>query len=219
MSPVFKEGIKDIGVILITFISVLIFISATTWLIDTLLKAPVWVSGSIAQLAFLGSSLILIRFSGRKWRTLGLFLSTQDLARASLASASLAIAVVYIISLIPMEGGTQPELVEDPFLLAILTLLIAPPCEEIFFRGFLQGYMMDKGHQELSIILPAILFSAMHVIPFRSTGLAMMSAILAGALALGLIAGYFRASTGSLMPAVLSHFLFNLVGYVAMMIS
>ena len=215
----FGESLRDTCAVLGMFILVLIITSVVAWLFNAMLALPIWISSLAAQLMFFCASLVLTWALRKGWRWLGLFPSTRGLAKASLASISVATVIVSIISLMPTEGQGQPELVEDPLLLAILTLLIAPLCEETFFRGLLQGYMMDREHRKLSIIWPAILFSVMHVIPFGSAGLALLSTILMGALFLSLIAGYFRADTGSLSPALLAHFLFNLVGYIAMLIS
>jgi len=212
-----KESARDIGVVLSIFVLVLITVSVIAFSMNSL-ELPIWASSLAAQLVFIGIPLATIKLFRNGRRELGLSLTTHDLVRVSLISISVAIAVICIISSIPEDGGGQPELIEDPVLLAILTLLVAPPCEEMFFRGLLQGYMLSRRYFKLSIILPALLFSIMHVIPFQSAGPATLSAILAGALALGLIAGYFRATSGSLLHAVLAHFLFNLVGYVVMMI-
>ena len=219
MSPQLKKIAKDATVALGIFFLVLVLGSAAAWFARSVLGFPTWASSLVVQLVFLCTPLAMARFLRGGRRELGLILSTSGLLHASLASIVVAIALVWAISLVPQEGAQgQPELVEDPLLLAVLTLLVAPPCEEMFFRGLLQGYIMGRGHRRLSMVLPAILFSAVHAIPFRSAGVAMLSAILVGALALGLIAGYFRAASGSLLHAVLAHFWFNVVGYIAMMI-
>ena len=113
-------------------------------------------------------------------------------------------------------NGGPPKFEEDVSLMAVSLLLVAPVCEEVFFRGLLQGFLLRRGYFGLSIVLPGILFSVMHVIPFYSAGPALLISIMTGALILGLIAGYFRAVRGSLLHAVLTHFWFNLVGYIAM---
>jgi len=219
MSSQLRRAIRDAAVALGIFFLVLVLGSAAAWLAMSVLGLPAWASSLMVQLTFICASLTMARFLTGGCRGLGLILRTSGLFHASLASIVVAVVLVWAISLVPQEGARGlPELVGDPLLLAILTLLVAPPCEEMFFRGLLQGYIMGREHRRLSMVLPAILFSAVHAIPFRSAGVAMLSAILVGALALGLIAGYFRAANGSLLHAVLAHFWFNVVGYIAMMI-
>jgi len=209
---------RDVAEALGIFISVLLMGSAVAWPARAVLGLPAWAAGLLTQLVFLGASLAIMRFLKRGWGEFGFKLSTSGLIHVSLLSIAIAVSLICITSALP-EGGQGPsELVENPLALAISLLLVAPICEEVFFRGLLQGYLALKGYDRLSIVLPAVLFSAVHAIPFSSAGPALLSAVLAGALALGLIAGYFRAAKGSIAHAVLAHFWFNLPGLIAMML-
>ena|SRR6266403_477360 len=99
--------------------------------------------------------------------------------------------------------------------IAILFWVAAPIQEELIFRGVLQstvGRIIGVGlppRRSLglaAIALVAVLFAVIH--------LPMGYATAALALLLGLTAGYIRASSCSLLPAVLVHSLFNIAASI-----
>ena len=156
-----------------------------------------------------------MRLLGGSLEDYGFRANTSSLAKVSQTSIVCSAVLVYVVS-IASQGEKSPlELPRDPVLLCLLLLLVAPVCEETFFRGLVQGFLLRRGHFKLSIAVPALLFSAVHVLPFSSVGPALLLALLLSALALGVIAGYFRAISGSLLPAFLAHFWFNLIGLIA----
>ncbi len=206
------DALKAFGL----FLLVMAIGGGSSWLVRRCLPFPPWAPGLAAQLAFLSASLLIMRFLRHSWRDFGFRLACQGLARASLLS--LAVASVFAGITAFLLGGSSggegpPGLAEDPLALALLSLLVAPICEEIFFRGLLQGYLALRGHGRLSIYVPAVLFTAVHALPFSTSGPAVLTAILAGAFLLGLIAGHLRAASGSLLHPILAHFWFNLLGY------
>jgi membrane protease YdiL (CAAX protease family) len=72
-------------------------------------------------------------------------------------------------------------------------------CEEAFFRGFLFSEFDGGHHPWLSVILSALLFGLFHLNPIN-----FLPATLAG-----LLFGFLRARTGSLLPPMAAHFLIN----------
>jgi len=198
------------------FLAVFLASNLVAGLATRLLEPEPWIAGLVVQFSFLTFSITAVFLLGGDLRDYGFKLDVASLMRVSLVSIPCSIVLVCATAVVSSEGGGQPILPEDPLLLACLLLLVAPTCEEVFFRGLVQGYLLEEGHPSLSIAVSAILFSAVHVAPFHSAGPALLSAILVSALILGVIAGYFRASTGSLLPAILAHFWFNLTGYIAM---
>lgn len=200
------------------FLLVLSSAIAAAWAIRCLPGSPAWAPALSAQLTFLCLSLALMAFLKGGWREFGFTLTSRGLARAILISLTAASAIAGItIALLGGSGYRGPEIAGDPRALAILSLVVAPICEEVFFRGLLQGYLALRGHGRLAIALPAALFSAVHALPFSSAGATVLTAILAGALLLGFIAGHLRAYSGSLLHPILAHFWFNLLGYVISM--
>ena len=206
------DALKALGL----FLLVLAIGGGSSWLVESCLPSPPWAPGLAAQLAFLSTSLVLMSLLRHSWCDFGFRLVRQGLLRASLLSLAVATAFAGITAFLlgGSSGGEGPSgLAEDPLVLALLSLLVAPICEEVFFRGLLQGYLALRGRKRLSIYMPAVLFSAVHVLPFSTSGPTVLMAILTGALLLGLIAGHLRAASGSLLHPVLAHFWFNLLGY------
>ncbi len=105
---------------------------------------------------------------------------------------------------------------------AIVIWLIASTCEEIFYRGLIQSFLrpLEKvgiaiGRLRLSVpvIVAAVLFGLMHI-PLLTLGAetGFVCGVVISAMVLGLVAGTLRQQSGSLVPAVVVHLLFNVVG-------
>jgi membrane protease YdiL (CAAX protease family) len=92
--------------------------------------------------------------------------------------------------------------------------------EEIFVRGLLQGYLNPLERHKITLVgkslsVPvlfcALFFGAMHVVLWPKMGpLALVPMSLATLL--GVVTGYYREKSGSLLPAILIHALFNIGG-------
>ena len=84
--------------------------------------------------------------------------------------------------------------------------------EEIIFRGLLQTFLEERWKRSFSCfgvpVSVAVLFAAtlFGVIHFESGPV-----VAAAAIVLGLVAGELRRRSGSLLPAVMVHVLFNVV--------
>ena len=212
-SPMHAVG--SVAKALALFLAVFTASTTSASLTALLLNAKPWVAGLVAQLSFLALSIAAMRLIGGGFEDYGFRVDTSSLAKVSLTSIACSAVLVHAVS-IASQGEKSPlELPRDPVLLCLLLLLVAPVCEEVFLRGLVQGFLLRRGHFKLSIVVPALLFSAMHALPFSPVGPALLLALLSSALALGIIAGYFRAVSGSLLPAFLAHFWFNLVGLAA----
>ena len=93
----------------------------------------------------------------------------------------------------------------------ILFLILAPLGEDCLFRGILLLSLLPYG-AFVAITVPALLFSLVHLLPFKNTPCKFLVSILISSFALGLLAGYFRVISYSLLPAYLTHTIFNLSG-------
>ncbi|MDE0021312.1 MAG: type II CAAX endopeptidase family protein [Candidatus Poribacteria bacterium] len=85
--------------------------------------------------------------------------------------------------------------------LAVAALLIAPLLEESLFRGLLlRGFLTHRSRWK-AIWISALLFAVMHMnlLQFLPTA------------AIGAAFGWWRAETGSILPAVIGHFFYNLL--------
>ena len=100
--------------------------------------------------------------------------------------------------------------------------------EEIFTRGFLQGYLSSATtvsvrllffRVDLPTLISALFFACMHlVLLLRGADVRTMVIILAFTFSLGLMAGHQRAKTGSLIPAIGVHMLANIGGVIGGMV-
>jgi len=103
------------------------------------------------------------------------------------------------------------EITSDPWTLAlagILTCLVAPLAEEIFFRGLLTRGLLRWGTWP-ALLIPALIFSAVHLDPGSFFPFAVV----------GLVIGWLYWRRGSLTDAVVFHFLFNSTSFVLLVLA
>ncbi len=108
------------------------------------------------------------------------------------------------------QSGRAQELVDSlnsPFAYAALILGVAvgaPVVEELFYRGIIQGSLVEKLGDIPGLILASIIFGAVHLswiefIPLTVAGLGF---------------GLLALKTGRLLPAIIAHMAFNAVTLV-----
>lgn len=152
-----------------------------------------------------------IRRRSSSWSQLGLkaMLLGRLLRIVALAlAAAIVIPILYTIvirltGLFTLEPAAPPQsLIDDPItltVLALLAILVAPPIEEIFFRGFafpaLRGRLGTWGAAATS----SFIFGLAHVAP----GTAIVTMLL------GLLLVYLYMYTGNLWASILVHASFN----------
>ena len=94
---------------------------------------------------------------------------------------------------------------EQPFWLLLIAFAAAPAiCEELAFRGFVLTGFCGNGRTRLAIVLSALAFGVMHMIPQQ-----VFNATL-----LGIVLGLIAIRSNSLLPGVVFHFLFNSLAVV-----
>ena len=79
--------------------------------------------------------------------------------------------------------------------LSALAVAVAPACEELTFRGYLQSTLALRRRPVGAIAAGAVLFAALHLDPVRFPAL----------VALGLVFGWLTWRAGSIWPAVAAH--------------
>jgi membrane protease YdiL (CAAX protease family) len=81
------------------------------------------------------------------------------------------------------------------------------------------GFTLAKKYISLPVIIGALFFGTMHLM-LLTTGMNifMVGAVFVSTCVLGLIAGYYREKTASLIPAIVAHMIFNIVGTVLSML-
>jgi sodium transport system permease protein len=84
--------------------------------------------------------------------------------------------------------------------LVFLAFAVAPGiCEEVAFRGFILSGLSRGGRTRLAIVLSALAFGIMHLIPQQVFNASL----------LGLVLGLIAVRSGSLLPGVVFHILYN----------
>ncbi len=84
-------------------------------------------------------------------------------------------------------------------LLTFAVVVVGPIVEELLFRGAIFGPLARKNRMSAVIVVSAVFFALVHMEPRVRPPILLM----------GLMLGYLRASSGSILPAVLMHVGFN----------
>ena len=210
---------------------IIIKISFVKNLIDT----HDWIENSdIIQISMLIIALLLIYFIGKgKFADFGFRFAKIKIILKAFFTAFWIALVMFILNAISiritgMPEGTGKGPLTDSILKNIIMIwILASIIEEIFYRGFLQtflnplkdiGLKLGKIYLSLPIIAAAIMFGLMHFCLLGMMPDRMVYFIIVNAFVLGLIAGYYREKTGSLIPAYLVHLAFNIVGMLPQII-
>ena len=138
------------------------------------------------------------------------FKSTVRVVAVSLISA---LPLTYLTNIL---APTSHQIQVSITLLIPMALILAPIGEELLFRGLLLGCLMRCISRWPSIIVSSIIFALTHLSAFSAYSEVPLTRFLifAGAFILGVIAGHFKISTNSVIPAIITHSIFNLSGMV-----
>jgi membrane protease YdiL (CAAX protease family) len=118
------------------------------------------------------------------------------------------------------SGGDAPTMLSDrtELQLVVFVWFYASICEEVLTRGLLQTLLSGGRSRNargprfsMPVVLSGLFFGAMHIVLFDSMGPAAVVPIVLATL-LGFLAGRYREATGSLIPAIIVHALFNIGG-------
>lgn len=120
------------------------------------------------------------------------------------------------------SGGEIQEVIElSKLQIIIFVWIYASINEEIFTRGLLQSFLspltkygvspFNRGRLSVPVLFSGLYFGAMHIVLVDRLGPAVVSVIILTTF-LGIVAGYYREKTGSLIPAIIVHALFNVGG-------
>jgi membrane protease YdiL (CAAX protease family) len=186
--------------------------------------AKEWLSTSIFQFLMMIVAILFMLVIGRgHLRRFG-FTRGSHLPLWPIVRAVLLVEVLTSLLSLAFSQEGPGHFAEDFTFLQIVVgvWLIASTCEEVVTRGLIQGYLeplsrrglrIAQAHFSVPVIAAAVVFSAMHV-PLLVMGIDTFLGIriLLGAAAVGLIAGYYREQTGSLIPAIIAHMLANIFG-------
>ncbi len=131
----------------------------------------------------------------------------------ALATPISSLPVSLLLHFFPIELSDQLEMIGDilasqtgfsVFTTAILIAVIPAIVEEMLFRGYLQSRLLRRMPPAAAILISASIFAVAHVDPLHALGV----------FPLGIWLGIVAWRSGSILPAMLGHFVNNLLGFV-----
>jgi len=130
----------------------------------------------------------------------------------ALLFGSLALMYVYFAVLNVFGVSPNTDLPEGVFddarplaVLFVLSVFVAPPVEEIFFRGFIFGGLRPRWGATIAALASGALFGLAHI---GNPGTVYLLPPIA---AVGALFAFGYVYTGSILPTMGAHFLFNLL--------
>jgi hypothetical protein len=156
-----------------------------------------------------------------RWDALGLRAFGRDLWWMPLAAAGGAHLAIVIYSIVLTAAGADAavpkqedldQLFSNPAILpltGVALVLFAPVAEEVFFRGFIFGGLVRPLGIVGAMFVSGFIFGAFHIQNAESVGLLLPFGLI------GMLFAWLYYRTGSILPSIGAHFLFNLVSFVA----
>jgi membrane protease YdiL (CAAX protease family) len=135
-------------------------------------------------------------------------------------------AILSVIGFMATRSGAQvkPGLGLSHLQDIVFIWIYASIAEEIFTRGLLQSFLSPlitfginlskKVRLSLPVLFSGLYFGLMHIVAIDKMG----PPVILLATLLGIVAGYYREKTESLIPAIIIHALFNIGGSLPMWI-
>jgi membrane protease YdiL (CAAX protease family) len=201
---------KALGTLLLLFAAVY----GTAFLVVGLLRLRPRPAVPVVILVSLAMALLLAWLLWGKSGGFAQFGFQESRGRYLLAAIVLGAPIGWAINLLIhhfSSGPTSLDLTFRPWAMVVYFIVGASIQEEVIFRGLLQSTVARQFPSKLSFfgvtlsgpaIIVALLFGVIHIAVDPITAV--------GAFVLGLLAGELRARSGSLVPAILVHALFNL---------
>jgi len=206
-----------LGFLVLALSSMMNTVNVFTELSESYPRIPITHTGML-----LASLILICLLSKGKISTYGLKgIRLKALVRPTVVGLSVGIIITGLGELLPMRGF---EFMEDFTLLQIILFvwIFASVSEELLTRGLLQGFlrplekyrlMIFKFYMSVPVLVAALFFGFMHLglLTMGASGFTVFVIVLS-AIILGVIAGYYREKTGSIVPAIVIHMLFNICG-------
>jgi len=177
-------------------------------------------AGMVALYALLFGALKMmfrVRYDRPFWNSLDWKPTRLPAMWALLSGMVTAVVVQWASALIHTPTGETPmtKLLDsraDVVIMGTIGVTLAPVCEELAFRGFLQPLLVRSVGAAGGVLLTAIPFGLLH---FREYGDSWRHALII-AMA-GAAFGWMRQATGSTKAAAIMHAGFNLLPFIALM--
>jgi membrane protease YdiL (CAAX protease family) len=162
--------------------------------------------------------------SGGRWSEFGFGLGSFRWNPALLLWV-LPTAILTIMQVATSRGRPSDDAHQlGPVPTVLRVWIVASIAEEVLARGLIQGLLAPLSTTgfhvagvlvSVSVLLAALAFAAMHLVLVRKMG-AKAAPVIVLTFLLGCVTGVYRQATGSLIPAVIVHMLFNVGGTIPM---
>lgn len=180
--------------------------SGSTFLVVALIPSQLAFAlvGVLVSLTLLGG--VSVRFPTRsdlRWAAIGLV--------GSFAAVALLVAASTVVDLSPIQSVVGEAAGVDPVILvalALLSIFVIAPAEELLFRGAVQGRLRKTFGPVGAIALASTIFASLHAFNFVGGGLVILVP-LAALFLVGSVFGYVYERTENLVVPTAVHGLYN----------
>ena len=153
------------------------------------------------------------------WRSLGWVKMRLPFYSVVTGGVGLAMAVLLLGALLrtPRTENPLTELLKNPtslILVAIFGSIVAPVCEELVFRGFLQPLLVRSWGAVAGILSAALLFGLLHFQEYGNSWRHVLLISVSGA-----AFGWMRQATGSTKAAAGMHSAYNAFQFVLLLMA
>jgi len=200
------------------------FVKAGLWIFDFHLALKTWellAEQFIGYALLFGVLVVLFRTQYNRpfWHSLGWVTPRLPFFTIAASGVGLALAILLLGVLIrtPRTESPLSELLKDPtslVLVAIFGSVVAPVCEELMFRGFLQPLLVRSLGAFAGILATALPFGLLH---FQEYGKSWRHVLLISLS--GVAFGWMRQATGSTKAAAGMHSAYNAFQFVLLLMA
>ena len=124
--------------------------------------------------------------------------------------ATTAVSLIFSLISTSVQNPYSSYTPEKMKIISVFAILSAPIYEEILFRGFIQPVFTKYAGIFWGIIITSLFFAISH------TQYLNYDSAFAGVFAIGIILGYTRQFTGSVMPGIFAHLINNLLAVLSL---
>jgi membrane protease YdiL (CAAX protease family) len=172
-----------------------------------------------ALLAGVLAALFRVQYDRPFWRSLGWVTPRLPLFSIVTGGVGFAMAVMLLSALIrtPQIESPLTKLLKDPtslVLVAIFGSVVAPVCEELLFRGFLQPLLVRSLGAVAGIVATALPFGMLHFYEYGKSWRHVLLISISGA-----AFGWMRHATGSTKAAAGMHSAYNAFQFVLLVMA
>lgn len=149
------------------------------------------------------------------------------LAGGALWTCAIGLSVVQSILWEPPAGHAElfgdfwnamtPRSPGDALLSLAAVAFVPAVCEELLFRGVLLPAFLTRQRPAAAVFVSAALFASLHVLPTSDGGVSLYQ--VPQALLVGVVLGVLRLRSGSLLPGILAHALYNATTFALVMLA